>query len=190
MEAFLHQIFSGLATGGIYAAIALSLVMIYQATHHINFAQGEMAMFSTYLAWMMIDAGLPYWVAFAGTVAISFVLGVLIERIVIRPVEHAPVLSVVIVFIALLVILNSLAGWIFSYTIKTFPSPFAWEGSQNGYLSPHELGTIGVTLLVLTALFLFFRFTSFRFWWRTALHFLFRFLLLGLRFLRRLNFWL
>jgi branched-chain amino acid transport system permease protein len=75
-------------------------------------------------------------------------------------VEHAPVLSVVIVFIALLVILNSLAGWIFSYTIKTFPSPFAWEGSQNGYLSPHELGTIGVTLLVLAALFLFFRFTS------------------------------
>jgi len=160
MEAFLHQILSGLATGGIYAAIALSLVMIYQATHHINFAQGEMAMFSTYLAWMMIDAGLPYWVAFAGTVAISFVLGVLIERIVIRPVEHAPVLSVVIVFIALLVILNSLAGWTFSYTIKTFPSPFAWEGSQNGYLSPHELGTIGVTLLVLAALFLFFRFTS------------------------------
>jgi branched-chain amino acid transport system permease protein len=160
MEAFLHQILSGLATGGIYAAIALSLVMIYQATHHINFAQGEMAMFSTYLAWMMIDAGLPYWVAFAGTVAISFALGVLIERIVIRPVEHAPVLSVVIVFIALLVILNSLAGWIFSYTIKTFPSPFAWEGSQNGYLSPHELGTIGVTLLVLAALFLFFRFTS------------------------------
>jgi branched-chain amino acid transport system permease protein len=160
MEAFLHQILSGLATGGIYAAIAMSLVMIYQATHHINFAQGEMAMFSTYLAWMMIDAGLPYWVAFAGTVAISFVLGVLIERIVIRPVEHAPVLSVVIVFIALLVILNSLAGWIFSYTIKTVPSPFAWEGSQNGYLSPHELGTIGVTLLVLVALFLFFRFTS------------------------------
>ena len=160
MEAFLHQILSGLATGGIYAAIALSLVMIYQATHHINFAQGEMAMFSTYLAWMMINAGLPYWVAFAGTVALSFVLGVLIERIVIRPVEHAPVLSVVIVFIALLVILNSLAGWIFSYTIKTFPSPFTWEGSQNGYLSPHELGTIGVTLLVLAALFLFFRFTS------------------------------
>lgn len=160
MEAFLHQILSGLATGGIYAAIALSLVMIYQATHHINFAQGEMAMFSTYLAWMMIDAGLPYWVAFAGTVALSFVLGVLIERIVIRPVEHAPVLSVVIVFIALLVILNSLAGWIFSYTIKTFPSPFTWEGSQSGYLSPHELGTIGVTLLVLAALFLFFRFTS------------------------------
>jgi branched-chain amino acid transport system permease protein len=160
MEAFLHQILSGLATGGIYAAIALALVMIYQATHHINFAQGEMAMFSTYLAWMMIDAGMPYWIAFAATVAISFVAGVVIERIVIRPVEHAPVLSVVIVFIALLVILNSLAGWIFSYTIKSFPSPFTWTGSQSAYLSPHELGTIGVTLVVLVALFLFFRFTS------------------------------
>ncbi len=124
METFLHQVLSGLATGGIYASVALALVMIYNATHFINFAQGEMAMFSTYIAWSLIEAGLPYWVAFVLAVAISFAGGVAIERIIIRPVEKAPVLSVVIVFIGLLVILNSTAGWIYSYVIKTFPSPF------------------------------------------------------------------
>ena len=61
METFAHQVLSGLATGGIYASIALALVMIYQATHLVNFAQGEMAMFSTYVAWSLIEAGLPYW---------------------------------------------------------------------------------------------------------------------------------
>src|SRR3954463_9883951 len=124
MEAFLHQVFSGLATGGIYASLALALVMIYQSTNHINFAQGEMAMFSTYLAWSMINAGIGYWWAFLVTVAVSFLAGIVIERVIIRPVENAPVLSVVTVFIALLVIFNSVAGWIYTYTIKTFPSPF------------------------------------------------------------------
>ena len=90
MEAFLHQVFSGLATGGVYASLALALVMIYQSTNHINFAQGEMAMFSTYLAWSMINAGMAYWWAFLLTVAISFIVGVVIERIIIRPVENRP----------------------------------------------------------------------------------------------------
>ena len=160
MEAFLHQVFAGLATGGIYASLALALVMIYQSTNHINFAQGEMAMFSTYLAWSLINGGIPYWWAFVLTVLISFVAGVIIERIIIRPVEHAPVLSIVTVFIALLVIFNSVAGWIFTYTIKTFPSPFPEQPLfGNRYISSHELGSTGITLLVLIALYLFFRFT-------------------------------
>lgn len=160
MEAFLHQVFAGLATGGIYASLALAMVMIYQSTHHINFAQGEMAMFSTYLAWTMTQAGWPFWLAFAATVAVSFVAGVIIERIVIRPVETAPVLSVVTVFIALLVILNSVAGWIYTYTIKSFPSPFPAEPPfGNRFISSHELGTIGITLVVLVMLYAFFRFT-------------------------------
>src|SRR6476659_11420703 len=104
MEAFLHQVLSGLATGGVYASLALALVMIYQSTNHINFAQGEMAMFSTYLAWSMINSGMPYWWAFLLTVIVSFVTGIIIERIIIRPVEHAPVLSIITVFVALLVI--------------------------------------------------------------------------------------
>ncbi|MBV8747176.1 MAG: branched-chain amino acid ABC transporter permease, partial [Xanthobacteraceae bacterium] len=97
MEAFLHQFLSGLATGGIYASIGLALVMIYQATHHINFAQGEQGMFSAYVALILIQAGVPYWVAFLLALAFGFVSGVAIERIIIRPFEQAPVLSVVVV---------------------------------------------------------------------------------------------
>ena len=160
MNLFLHQILSGLATGGIYASVALALVMIYQATHLVNFAQGELAMFSTYIAWALMQAGVPYWGAFALTVVGAFVLGVVIERVVIRPVENAPILAVVIVFIALLVIFNSLAGWIFSYTIKPFPSPFPAEPLfGNSYVSSHELGSTAITLVVLVLLFVFFRFT-------------------------------
>ena len=160
MDALLHQILAGLATGGIYASLALALVMIYQATHLVNFAQGEMAMFTTYIAWTLISAGVPYWPAFLITVFAGFVIGVVAERVVIRPVENAPVLAVVVVFIALLVILNSVTGWIYSYTIKSFPSPFPKEPLFGiRYMSPHELGAIGVTLLVLVSLYLFFRFT-------------------------------
>jgi branched-chain amino acid transport system permease protein len=160
MNQFLHQVLSGLATGGIYASVALALVMIYQATHLVNFAQGEMAMFATYLAWALLQAGVPYWGAFAITVASAFVLGVALERIVIRPVENSPILVIVIVFIALLVIFNSVAGWIFSYTIKPFPSPFpAQPMFGNTYVSSHELGSTVITLVVLLLLFVFFRFT-------------------------------
>ncbi|NBS55888.1 MAG: branched-chain amino acid ABC transporter permease [Betaproteobacteria bacterium] len=160
METFLHQVIAGLSTGGIYASVALALVMIYQATHHVNFAQGEIAMFATYIAWTLIQTGMPYWAAFFLTVFIAFVLGVLIERIIVRPVEQAPVLSVVVVFIGLLVIFNSMAGWIYTYTIKTFPSPFPTEAPFGTKLvSSHELGAIGVTLVVLFLLYAFFRFT-------------------------------
>jgi branched-chain amino acid transport system permease protein len=160
MDARLHQVLAGLATGGIYASLALALVMIYQATQLVNFAQGEMAMFTTYIAWSLINAGLPYWAAFVLTVGIGFALGVAIERIVIRPVENAPVLAVVVVFIALLLILNSVTGWIYTYTIKSFPSPFPKEPLFGiRYMSPHELGAIGVTLVVLLFLYVFFRFT-------------------------------
>jgi len=158
MEAVLLQLLAGLATGSIYASLALALVMIYQATHLVNFAQGEMAMFATYIAWSLINAGMGYWPAFFLTVAIAFVLGVLIERVIIRPVENAPVLAVVVVFIGLLVILNSIAGWIFSYTIKSFPSPFPGALGIR-FMSPHQVGALLVTLLVLALLYLFFRFT-------------------------------
>jgi branched-chain amino acid transport system permease protein len=159
MDAFLHQVLAGLATGGIYASLALALVMIYQATHLVNFAQGEMAMFATYFAWSLINAGMPYWPAFLLTVVFAFVLGVVIERVIVRPVENSPVLVIVVVFIALLVILNSVTGWIFSYTIKTFPSPFPAEPIFGQYITSHGGGAIGVTLVVLLLLYLFFRFT-------------------------------
>jgi branched-chain amino acid transport system permease protein len=150
MELFLHQLLAGLATGGIYAAMALAVVMIYQAIDHLNFAQGEMAMFSTFIAWQLLHWGLPYWAAFVVTIAVSFIGGIAIERIVFKPLKTAPVLSHIVVFIALFSILNSLAGFIWDYSIKSFPSPFGnW----------HQAGMITVTLLLLGGLYLFFQFT-------------------------------
>jgi branched-chain amino acid transport system permease protein len=162
VDIFVQQVVSGLATGGIYGSLALALVMIYQATDVVNFSQGEMAMFSTYLAWTMLNAGLPYWVAFLGTLLIAFVGGIVIERVIIRPVESAPVLTIVIVCIGLLVILNSLAGWIYSYIQKPFPSPFPSRPLTLGAVvfGAHDLGAIGVTLVVLAFLYLFFRHTT------------------------------
>lgn len=160
MELFIQQVLAGLATGGIYASLALALVMIFQTTEIINFAQGEMAMFSTYIAWTLIDAGMPYWGAFFLTVAIAFVGGVVIERVIIRPVEKAPILVLVIVFIAMLVIFNSVAGFIYSYTIKSFPSPFPEQPLMgNVYISSHDMGSIGVTIVMLFLVYAFFRFT-------------------------------
>jgi len=160
LQAFLHQLLSGLATGAIYASVALALVMIFKATHQVNFAQGELAMFSTYIAFTLIGAGVPYWIAFFLTLGFSFVTGVAIERLIMRRVQHASPLTAVIVFIGLLVAINGLAAQLFQHSIKEFPSPFpsqAWYGTT--YLSPHEIGMIGVTLVVLGIVFAFFRFT-------------------------------
>jgi len=160
MEQFLQQLASGLANGAIYACVALALVMIYVSTDHINFAQGEMAMFSTYISWQLMNWGLNFWVAFVLAVLASFVLGVLIERIILRPLHGAPVLSVVVVFIGLLAICNSMAGAIWSYLIKEYPSPFPKSTfGFAGVIGPHQLGVVLVTLVVLGLLFLFFRYT-------------------------------
>jgi branched-chain amino acid transport system permease protein len=161
VEVFVQQVVSGIATGGIYASLALALVMIYQATDVVNFAQGEMAMFSTYLAWSMLTAGMPYWAAFLATLAIAFAGGIVIERVVIRPVENAPILAIVIVTLGLLVICNSVAGWIWTYIQKPFPSPFPPQPIVMGTVvfGAHDVGEISVTLVMLGLLFLFFRYT-------------------------------
>ncbi len=160
MEQFLQQIASGLANGAIYACVALALVMIYVSTDHINFAQGEMAMFSTYLSWQLMTWGMSFWTAFVIAVALSFVLGVAIERIVLRPLHTAPVLSIIVVFIGLLAIFNSVAGAIWSYLIKEYPSPFPKSSfGIAGVIGPHQLGVVLVTLVVLGLLFAFFRYT-------------------------------
>jgi branched-chain amino acid transport system permease protein len=152
--------FSGLAAGAIYASLALALVMIYRTTDLVNFAQGEMAMFSTYIAWTLVNAGLPFWGAFLITLAASFVGGLAIERIIIRPVENAPVLSAVVVTIGLLLIINALAGWIYSYTLQDFPSPFPDRPVLGALMTTRDLGVIAVTLVMLALLFAFFRFTT------------------------------
>jgi branched-chain amino acid transport system permease protein len=160
MELFLHQVLAGLATGGIYACMALAVVMIYQAIDHLNFAQGEMAMFSTFVAWQLIQWGLPYWAAFVLTIAISFIAGVLIDRIILRPLHGQHVLAHVVAFIALLSIFNSTAGFIWDWTIKNFASPFG-SGQLFGQslIGRHDAGMMAVTVVMLVLLYLFFRHT-------------------------------
>ncbi len=160
MEQFLQQFASGLASGAIYACVALALVMIFVSTDHINFAQGEMAMFSTFVCWQLMQWGIGFWGALIIAAVLSFIVGMLVERIVLRPLHSAPVLSIVVVFIGLLAIFHSLAGAIWTHTIKEVPSPFpkvTFFGS--GYIGPHQIGMIIVTFALLVALFAFFRFT-------------------------------
>lgn len=159
---FFQQIAGGVSTGIIYGSIALALVVIYQATHKINFAQGEMAMFSTYIAWALIQAGVPYWITFTLTVVAAFLLGAVVERLVIRPLNDTPELGVVIVFIGLLLIFNSLAGAMFGHMMKQLPSPFEGRlGFAAPYLNGHQLGAIVVCLVVLLLIYGFFGFTRF-----------------------------
>ncbi len=161
MEGLAHQLIAGIATGGIYASVALALVMIYQATHHVNFAQGEMATLSTFIAYTLVTEGIPYWVAFLITVAVSFVIGAAVERLLMRPVQNAPVLTHVGVFIGMLLIVGNMTGWIFGYTTKVFPTPFTSEKPLlGGLVSAHELGSTAVTLAVLLLVYLFFRHTT------------------------------
>lgn len=159
MELMLHQILAGIATGSIYALTALSLVMIYQAIDHLNFAQGEMATFSTFIAWQLTEWGVPYWAAFALTLAFSFAAGVALERVLFRPLKDASVLAQLAAFIALLLILNSAAGFLWDFNNKTVDSPFGGASLVKGYLNAHEAGMIAVTFAILAALYLFFRHT-------------------------------
>jgi branched-chain amino acid transport system permease protein len=160
VEQLIQQILAGLANGAIYALVALALVMIFVSTSHINFAQGEMAVFSTYLTWQLIQWGLNFWASLALAAGFSFLIGVIIERVILRPLHSAPVLSIVVVFIGLLAIFHSLAGAIWSHTIKEVPSPFPkFSFAGSGFIGPHQIGMISVALVLLFALFSFFRYT-------------------------------
>jgi branched-chain amino acid transport system permease protein len=163
MAQFWQQVVSGLASGGIYASLALAIVLIYRSTRVINFAQGEMGMFATFIAWWLVtDIGWPYWGAFFATLAIAFVGGVLVERVVIRPVENAPVLTVVIVTIGLLIALNGAAFWIWGGESRGFPSAFSTRPIHIGGVafSIQDFGVIGVSIAAVVVLYLFFRFTK------------------------------
>jgi branched-chain amino acid transport system permease protein len=163
VAAFLQQVVSGLATGGIYASLALALVLIYRSTRIVNFAQGEIGMFCTFVAlWLIDDHGWPYCGAFFATLAFAFVGGVFLERTVIRPVEHAPVLTTVIVTIGLLVALNGAAFWIWGGETRAFPSAFSTRPIRIGGVafSIQDFGMIAVSFGAVALLALFFRFTK------------------------------
>ena len=163
MAEFFQQVVSGLGSGAIYAALALALVLIHRATGVINFAQGEMAMFTTYVAWALItNHGWDYWPAFVGTLVIAFLLGVGIHTVVIRPVERASVLTVVIMTIGLVLTFNGLASLIWSAEVRAFPSPFPNDTWQIGdvAISQQDVGTFAIVLALVTLLWAFFQFTK------------------------------
>jgi len=163
MTNFLQQVVSGLASGGIYASLALALVLIYRATGVINFAQGEMATFSTYILWTLTaNHGWPYWPAVAATLAVSFAGGFGLYQTVIRPVERGSVLNVVIVTIGLLLLFNGLTTWIWGGSQQSLQSPFPTRTIDIGgvAISVLDLGTIAVSLVVVFVLWLFFQFTK------------------------------
>jgi branched-chain amino acid transport system permease protein len=159
---FLQQVTSGLASGAIYASVALALVLIYRATDVINFAQGEMATFATFIAWSLMHHGLSYWPAFVLTLLIAFVGGVGVERVLIRPVERRPEIVTVIVTIGLLIALNGLTGWIWGPEVKAFDSPFPNRTIDVGgvAISTQDIGTFCVCLAIVLLVWIFFRFTT------------------------------
>jgi branched-chain amino acid transport system permease protein len=172
MQEFLQQVVSGIASGGIFASLALALVLIYNAMGLVNFAQGEMAMFTTFIAFTLIERGLSYWIALPATLLIAFAGGVLIQRIVIRPVERAPVLTLVIVTLGLATLINGLAGFIFGYLPRSFPSPFSVQTVSvlGALLSYRDLGVIAVSAVVLLLIYLLLQKTTIGLAMRAAAH--------------------
>lgn len=164
MVEFAQQVVSGLASGSIYASLALAIVIIYRSTGVVNFAQGEMATFTTFIAWTLIDHGLGYWAAFALTILIAFAGGIALERIVVRPVEGGPVLTVVILTIGLFILLGGLSNWIWKAEVRSFPPnrPFptsAWDIGGVA-VSKQDVGILLVTLGLVVALYVLFQHTK------------------------------
>ena len=159
MADVLQQMVSGIASGGVYALLALALVLIYRSTGVVNFAQGEMAMFSTFICWELLDRGVPYWIAFFLTLVISFVGGVLIERLVIHVVSRAQALTVVTVTIGLLIFLNGAAAWIWKGEQRTLENPFPTRTFDVGgvVIAAQDLGIIAVSLVIVALLWVFFQ---------------------------------
>jgi branched-chain amino acid transport system permease protein len=159
---FFQQITSGLAIGSIFASLALALVLIYRTTDVVNFAQGEMATFTTYIAWSLMNHGLSYWPAFVLTLLIAFAGGVGIERVLIRPVEHRPEIVIVIMTIGLLIVINGLTGWIWGAEVKAVDSPFPNKTVDVAgvAISTQDIGTFCVCFVSVLVLWAFFRFTT------------------------------
>jgi len=160
---FMQQVVTGLASGGVYALLALALVIIHRSTGVINFAQGEMATLSTYVAWALIaHHGWRYWPAFVATLAISFLGGIATHRLVIRPVERGSVLRIVIVTIGLLILINGFVLWQWGGEPQALRSPFGTETYDIGgvVVPAHDIGTIAVALGIVVLLWGLFKFTK------------------------------
>jgi len=172
VQALIQQVISGLASGGVFASLALALVLIYNAMGLVNFAQGELAMFATFIAFALIDHGLSYWIAFPVTLVIAFAGGILIQRVVIRPVERAPLLTLVIITLGMATLVNGLAGFIWGYVPRSFPSPFPVRTVNllGAFVSFQDMGVIAVSAVVLLLIYLLLQRTTIGLTMRAAAH--------------------
>jgi branched-chain amino acid transport system permease protein len=179
VELFLQQVLTGLATGAVYGLVALAIVLIYRSTDVINFAQGQMAMFTTFFAWMLLDGSflgfhihpLHFWIAFPLTLAFGIILGAVLGRVVIRPVEGRPILTIVIVTLGLFSVFSGLATWSWGGIPKAFPPPpevevtavkFFGDGALDigpTVISYHDLTIMVVAVGIMLALYAFFQYT-------------------------------
>jgi branched-chain amino acid transport system permease protein len=154
----------GLSVGMIYAAIALSLVLIWRATRILNYAQGGMAMFTTYLAFEVINHTGSYWAGFAAALLAGLLLGGVIERVVIRPAENKPPLNAIIVTIGLLIFLEGLAGVIYGGQYRSFPAAFSIDGLHIGSaalgISANDVFVAVAVLVAALLLAALFRYTA------------------------------
>jgi branched-chain amino acid transport system permease protein len=159
---FAQQLAAGIREGAIYAGLALALVIIYRSTRVINFAQGEMATFTTFIAWSLMNQGLSFWAAFPIVLAIAFTGGVAIERIIIRPVENASVLTIVIITLGLALLLNGLMSMIWGGQNRQFHGPFSTRTIDVGGvpISVQDIGIVVTSLALVALLALFFRYTK------------------------------
>jgi len=164
MTQFINLTLNGISTGAIYAAVALALVLIWRATRIVNFAQGAMLMFTTFIASAVINAGAPYWVGLLVAILCGLAMGALVERVLIRRVEYAPALNAVIVALGLLVLLEAVAGMIWGNTPRSFPAAFSIQGYKVGsttlLFSPNSLFIVLTVLAVALGLMLLFRRTT------------------------------
>jgi branched-chain amino acid transport system permease protein len=163
MADFMQQVVAGLASGSIYASLALALVLIHRATGVINFAQGEMATLSTYIAWTLTtNHGWGYWPAFAITLAVSFLGGAAVHQTVIRPNEKGSLLRVVIVTIGLLILINGLVTLIWGGEVRAVQSPFPSGTTEIGgvAITNADIGTIVVVLATVVVLWVLFQYTK------------------------------
>jgi len=164
VRAFLIYTVDGVTNGMIYAAVALALVMIWRATRIINYAQGAMAMFTTYIAFFVIEHGTPFWLGFVIALAAGLALGAVTERVLVRPVESRPALSAVILTLGLLIFLEALAPMLFGAQVQSFPAPFSridlTAGGTQLYFSRFDIFTVGSVLCVMVLLFVLFQRTT------------------------------
>ncbi len=162
-EILASQVVSGLATGCVYALIALGFVLIFKATDVVNFAQGEFVMASGFMSYtLLIGLGFPYGLVLVATIVLSGLMGVVLERVVVRPIMDAPIFSIVIATIGASIVLRSSAGIVYGYDVLPLPTIFSKDPIRVGFLrfTAMDVGVIGSSLAIMVALYLFFKLTK------------------------------